>query len=517
MSMPNFKRNIVVYSFKDSSRVQLQAQWRNSFYAKMDDMKYINVEAYEYLVQRNPNTWCIAFFNLDIKCAALENVNLEDQITPTVRKRLEYLKQEQRHWIVHPSGYEELEVRCRDHAYGVNLSLRKCVCRLWQLSGVPRIHAVARTNNQPPLTLIVRKMPGRPRKKRVKATSKNNSQVTRLGKQIRCFNCQGVGHNKASGENPLIPKPITIIKKVPGRRREPTVQNASARGGGKGSRGEGRGAVGAESRGRGAMGADSGGRGAMDAESRGRGALGADSGGRGAMGYGRGAMDFGRGAMGVEPRGRGAMGSGIGGRGTDSGGKETMYGDRGRRGGLRGRRCGERGFTSGLKQAMKEEMMYERMDLEREREEQEWQAIMDPLNEFRFSEQEESMDVEMYNRTKASINFMVNTQESVTHGQPLIFEPAIMEKASVQPTQSLPAFTEGPSVQPAQAVNIQPANDNASKKRGKRTKSELEVPFRIYHKNIGRSERIRNMQEKKFKFDAQGTRSTAEKTFDVSP
>nr|GEV22034.1 hypothetical protein [Tanacetum cinerariifolium] len=163
---------------------------------------------------------------------------------------------------------------------------------------------------------------------------------------------------------------------------------------------------------------------------------------------------------------------------------------------------------------MKEEMMYERMDLEREREEQEWQAIMDPLNEFRFSEQEESMDVEMYNRTKASINFMVNTQESVTHGQPLIFEPAIMENASVQPTQSLPAFTEGPSVQPAQAVNIQPANDNASKKRGKRTKSELEVPFRIYHKNIGRSERIRNMQEKKFKFDAQGTRSTAEKTFD---
>ncbi|GKC95323.1 hypothetical protein Tco_1160765, partial [Tanacetum coccineum] len=106
------------------------------FYAKMDDLKYINLKAYKYLVARNPNSWCRAFFILNVKCAAFENgisesyhmaillerlkliitmlediriyimqrlvamnkfaVNLEDQITPTVRKRLEYLKQEQR-------------------------------------------------------------------------------------------------------------------------------------------------------------------------------------------------------------------------------------------------------------------------------------------------------------------------------------------------------------------------------------------------------------------------------------
>ncbi|GJV11295.1 hypothetical protein Tco_1352836 [Tanacetum coccineum] len=48
------------------------------FYAKMDDLKYIDLEAYEYLLA----------------------VNLEDQITPTVRKRLEYLKQEQRILVV---------------------------------------------------------------------------------------------------------------------------------------------------------------------------------------------------------------------------------------------------------------------------------------------------------------------------------------------------------------------------------------------------------------------------------
>ncbi|GKA43925.1 hypothetical protein Tco_0736649 [Tanacetum coccineum] len=129
--------------------------------------------------------------------------------------------------------------------------------------------------------------------------------------------------------------------------------------------------------------------------------------------------------------------------------------------------------------------------------------------EFIFPDQEESMDVEMYNRTKASINFMVNTQESVTHGQ-----PSFVKAASVQPAQFEPAFAEGPSVEPAPSV---PASDNATKKKGKRTRSEPDVPFKIYHKNRGRSERIRNMEENKFKFNAQGTSSTPEKAFDVSP
>nr|GEU52898.1 splicing factor [Tanacetum cinerariifolium] len=47
-----------------------------------------------------------------------------------------------------------------------------------------------------------------------KAASENDTQVTKHGKQIRCSNCQGVGHNKASCENPYILKHITIVKKV---------------------------------------------------------------------------------------------------------------------------------------------------------------------------------------------------------------------------------------------------------------------------------------------------------------
>nr|GEX85659.1 splicing factor [Tanacetum cinerariifolium] len=39
----------------------------------MDDLKYNNIEAYEYLVARNLNSWCRDFFNLNVKCAAFEN------------------------------------------------------------------------------------------------------------------------------------------------------------------------------------------------------------------------------------------------------------------------------------------------------------------------------------------------------------------------------------------------------------------------------------------------------------
>ncbi|GKA11925.1 splicing factor [Tanacetum coccineum] len=520
------------------------------FYAKMDNLKYINLEAYEYLVARNPNSWCRAFFNLNVKCAAFENgisesyhkaillqrskpiitmlediriyimqrlvamnklaVNLEDQITPTVRKRLEYLKKSKeigmfslvlmRSWKVHALNPDE----------GVHFLYSQDVwARTYQhfIRPVPGTNLWKRTNNQPPLPPIVRAMPGRPTKKRI-----------------------GVA---ASCKNPSVPKPITIVKKVPSRRREPNVQYASAKGRGRGSRGGGRGAMGAESGGRGQIGAERGDRGQM----------GAKSGSKGGMGSGIRAID-----------------TDSGDKGGSSGDRATMGGARGRRSGIRerrgggrgGRRGGGRGSTSGLnlmdeddirqsmedeylqglldkqkdprqkqekehqdklyeealQQSREEEFMFERIDLEREREEQQWEAMLDPLNVYRFLDQEESMDVEMYNRTKASINFMVNTQESVTHGQ-----PSSVEAASVQPAQFEPTFAEGLSFQPAPSV---PASDNAAKKKGKRTRSEPDVPFRIYHKNRGRSERIRNMQEKKFKFDAQGTRSTAEKAFDVS-
>ncbi|GKC74930.1 hypothetical protein Tco_1120813, partial [Tanacetum coccineum] len=47
--------------------------------------------------------------------------SLEDRITPSIRKRLETLKEKQRECHIFPSGFQELEVRKCDHSYGVNL------------------------------------------------------------------------------------------------------------------------------------------------------------------------------------------------------------------------------------------------------------------------------------------------------------------------------------------------------------------------------------------------------------
>nr|GEW50565.1 retrotransposon Orf1 [Tanacetum cinerariifolium] len=188
------------------------------FYAKMDDMKYMNVEAYEYLVQRNPNTWCGAFFNLDAKC---------------------------------------------------------------------------------------------------------------------------VGHNKVKCENETVPKPPTV-KKVSGRRKEPTVQNASKKGGDRGSRG--------------------GGRGAMD----------------------------------------GSGGATSGGRGADSGGRATKGGSRGRRGGGRGRNGGGRESTSGsvkdIRQSMEHEYLQGLLDEQEDQRQKEEKEHQEKLDEEAFQQamEEERMYKRMY-------------------------------------------------------------------------------------------------------------------------
>ncbi|GJW37837.1 hypothetical protein Tco_0060757 [Tanacetum coccineum] len=103
------------------------------FYNNMDQIKAIIPEAYTYLVEMNPNSWSRAFFDLNSKCASFENgiaesfnrativqrtkpiitmlediriyimqrlvemnkkaMNLEDRITPSIRKRFKILKE----------------------------------------------------------------------------------------------------------------------------------------------------------------------------------------------------------------------------------------------------------------------------------------------------------------------------------------------------------------------------------------------------------------------------------------
>ncbi|GJR18293.1 reverse transcriptase domain-containing protein [Tanacetum coccineum] len=98
----------------------------------------------------------------------------------------------------------------------------------------------------------------------------------------------------------------------------------------------------------------------------------------------------------------------------------------------------------------------------------------------------------------------------------------VIASASSAPVDEQPETSQDPSTEKAGSsapVDHFPEPQDPKKKANKRKKkadSEQPLPFRIYHKNRGRSERIAKFQAKKFKFDANGTRSTPEKAFDVN-
>lgn len=110
------------------------------FEAKMEEIKSLDEEAHKYLLERNPNSWCRAFFAMDRSCSAYENGisesyhkaildarhkpiitmlediriylmqrlvdmskkarELHDDICPSVRKYLEKMKEEQRYLYI---------------------------------------------------------------------------------------------------------------------------------------------------------------------------------------------------------------------------------------------------------------------------------------------------------------------------------------------------------------------------------------------------------------------------------
>nr|GEU87918.1 hypothetical protein CTI12_AA091940 [Tanacetum cinerariifolium] len=419
----------------------------------MEEMKQLNSEAYDYLIGRDPNSLSSAFFNLIVKCPAFENeicesyhraillqrhkpiitmledirvylmqrvvamhniaVNLEDQITPTVSKKLEYLKREQRHWTVFPSAYQLLEVRCGDSAFGLNLGEKTCACRLWQLSGIPCIHAVAgymHLNRDPDEGALDTTRLAVTKNQFLKLPFKENHQAEQGSLYMELMHQQEVVAGVLEVEEVL-----EVVEMVLEEVLEVDMLIEST-----------------------------------DEDKR------------------------------VQEEGE----------------------------------YQEKLDEDAFKEAMEQQQMNEQMDEERERqniEEREWQETNDYFNLSKWIE-DESIDVDAYNRKNSSINFNAFTQESV------INDPS-------HPTHSTEVQVGDADV----AVSAQDKNKGKAIQEGSNSKSpatpvrkskwlrqEEPQPFRIYVKNRGRSERIAKLQGKNFKFDAQGTSSTPDKAFDVS-
>ncbi|GJX46318.1 calcium/proton exchanger [Tanacetum coccineum] len=127
-------------------------------------------EAKPWLVDRNPNNWCRAFFKMDRGCGAYEN--------------------------------------------GISESYHNSI-RIAKVGGSAMW---PNTREDPPLLPVQRKMPGRPRKLRIKHVTKRGNVISRSGKQMTCQVCWQKGHNKKTCKNEPQPKP-TKEKKKPGRKK----------------------------------------------------------------------------------------------------------------------------------------------------------------------------------------------------------------------------------------------------------------------------------------------------------
>lgn len=149
------------------------------------------------------------------------------------------------------------EVKLGFDSFKVDLESRLCTCRLWEISGIPCVHACAalnythqqakgfvsnyfskemfahtyKGNIRPlngcsmwaktpyirPLPPMARRMPGRPTTKRKRHVTEDDGGYTRLratGGTTICKNCWESGHNKRTCKNPAKPPPPKEKKKM---------------------------------------------------------------------------------------------------------------------------------------------------------------------------------------------------------------------------------------------------------------------------------------------------------------
>ncbi|CAI9291251.1 unnamed protein product [Lactuca saligna] len=167
----NFKKKYTGVDFRKLFWRAAKSTTESAFRSYMREINAMSTHAYDHLMERDPKTWCKAFFELDRCCDAVENGISESfnaaivgakkkpiismleevrvyvmermykqkgkgekwnlDICPSIRRRIETFKEQQRYWDVTPSGPQIYEVRQLHEVYAVDLDQRTCGCRAW--------------------------------------------------------------------------------------------------------------------------------------------------------------------------------------------------------------------------------------------------------------------------------------------------------------------------------------------------------------------------------------------------
>nr|GEW70576.1 hypothetical protein [Tanacetum cinerariifolium] len=322
----NFKKQYPGLENRQLFWAASKASYPQLFNKITDKIKSTNPNAHKYLIDKNLKFWLRAFFEVDRGCEAIKNgfsecfnnviVNVRHKplltmleatrvivlkrmnkmreisrkwnprVCPNIKKRLEWLKEQQRFWHVIAGGGNLDKERLGSEGFTIDEGKRTCSCKMWHLSGLPYVHA---TKSMYPtvLQLKPRKIPGRPRKKRIRAISEGGSstRVSKVGLQGNCSNYKKPGHNKSSCKEPIVeqtPKPKGVVGRP--RNKQPlddfedvdVVQRGLVRD--EGASGTREGAIGSKGRGGRGVGGSGGASGSI---SRGSGWSGGTSGSRG--------------------------------------------------------------------------------------------------------------------------------------------------------------------------------------------------------------------------------------------
>ncbi|KAJ0080233.1 hypothetical protein Patl1_23891 [Pistacia atlantica] len=208
------------------------------FQRSIESIKGISLEAYNWIIQSEPQNWANAFFQgarynhmtsnfgelfyswvsdahelpitqmVDVirgKIMELIYTRRADsslwmtRITPSMEEKLEKENLKVRNLQVLLSAGSTCEVR-GDTIEVVDMDHWDCSCKGWQLTGLPCCHAIAVVTYPSQVAVTVtppptRRPPGRP------TTKKSGSDV--MKRQLQCSRCKGLGHNKSTCKESL--------------------------------------------------------------------------------------------------------------------------------------------------------------------------------------------------------------------------------------------------------------------------------------------------------------------------
>ncbi|GJZ77422.1 multidrug resistance-associated protein 5, partial [Tanacetum coccineum] len=228
----NFRKHYTGLEFRNLFWAASKASYPELFHKIIDKIKSANPNAHKYRMDKNPKTWSRAFFEVDRGCEAVENgfsecfnsviVSVRHKPLITMVEAIRVIEQ-QRFWHVIPTGGDLFKVRSGSEGFTVDEEKRTCSCKMWQLSGIHCVHATKPGQSMYSIVLPpkLKKMLGRPRKKRVRSKGEGGSSIreSKIGFQGSCSNFKKPRHNKASCKEPL-PEKTPKPKGVPGRPRK---------------------------------------------------------------------------------------------------------------------------------------------------------------------------------------------------------------------------------------------------------------------------------------------------------